>query len=479
MSTSKALAQNAALQIAGKATATILGVLTVAVLARYLGVEGYGQLTIILTFLSIFAVIVDFGLTLTTVQMISEKEANEEEILGNLMSLRIISAVLFLALAPVIALLFPYDDIIKMGIAIGAVSYLFGSTAQMMIGVFQKRLMMGRAVTAELLNRSLVFLGALFAPFFGLSLVGILMIFVVGNALQLLTILIFTSKLVKVGLKFNSKVWKTILIRSWPIGASIFFNLIYLRGDILFLSLYRSEAEIGIYGAAYKVVDVITVVPVMYMGLILPILIVKWSAKSKIDFNKFMQDTFDFMSVLALPFAFGAIAVGVPVMELIAGKEFSEAGLVLAVLGPAAAIVFFGAFFGHTIVAINKQKPMVWGYFAVAVLTVIGYMVFIPTHGIWAAAWMTLAAEVLITIVTAIVVIKVSKFKPKLLMLSRATLASLIMFGVLMLTPGLGAIIDVLLGVIVYGIALTALGGPKPRDIVKLFAPEKAPISLP
>jgi len=140
----RALAQNTAVQMIGKGIATVLGIGTVAVLTRFLGVEGYGQFTLVMTFLSIFAVLVDFGLTLTTTQMISEKKADEEKLLGNLISLRVISAVLFLALAPVVAIWFPYDEVVKLGIAVGAASYLFGRTSQMLVGVFQKRLIMGR-----------------------------------------------------------------------------------------------------------------------------------------------------------------------------------------------------------------------------------------------------------------------------------------------------------------------------------------------
>ena len=243
MNKTKALAQNAAIQIIGKTAATLLGVFTVAILARHLGVEGYGQFTIALSFLSIFAVIVDFGLTLTTTQMISEKEADEATLLGNLLTLRIISAVVFLALAPVVALVFPYDNVIQLAIAIGAFSYLFGTTAQMFVGVFQKRMLMSRVVIAELANRTAVLIGVLFAPYFGFGVVDIVWLLVIGNAIQLLLMLWQTKVLVAFKPKLNTAIWKKIILRSWPIGASIFFNLIYLRGDIVFLSIFRDNAD--------------------------------------------------------------------------------------------------------------------------------------------------------------------------------------------------------------------------------------------
>lgn len=479
MHSEKELAKNTVFQIGGKMLAVMLGVLTVTVLTRYLGLEGYGNLTIVLSYLSIFAAIVDFGLTLTTTQMISEHKADEEKLIGNLTTLRVLSAGIFLALAPIIAIYFPYDSAVKIGIAIGALSYLFGTTAQMFVGMFQKRLVISRAVLAELLNRLIVFLGAILAPTLHLDLVGILWLLTLGNLGQLITILIFAGRYIKIRLRINFDVWKDIIARSWPIGASIFFNLIYLRGDILFLSLYRSTEEVGLYGAAYKIVDVITVIPVMYMGLILPILVAAWAANRKAEFRQHLQKTFDFFVIIAVPFAVGSLALATPVMELIAGKDFAASGPILMILGPAASIVFIGSLFGHAIVGINKQKPMTVGYFVVAAITVIGYVITIPTYGMQAAAWWTFIAEGLIATLTFIVVVRVSDFRPKFSMFAKSALASIIMFVVLLLLPAWHVLILIAIGSIVYYLSLAAVGGPKVKTVIQLFLPEKPPIAVP
>lgn len=465
----KALAQNTVIQIASRAIIAIIGVITVGIMTRYLGTAGYGQFTIALSFLSIFAVIVDFGLTLTTTQMISEKQADEKRLLENLVSLRIISGTLFLSLAPLIALLFPYQDVVLIAIAVGAVSYLFGTTSQMFIGVFQKRLIIGQAMTAEIANRVVVLAGVIAAPLFSWGVVAIMWLLVAGNLVQLIIILTLARKAIRFGISLQWSVWKKIISRSWPIGASIFFNLIYLRGDIVFLSLFRSDTEVGIYGAAYKVIDVMTTVPVMFMGLILPMLVAAWSAKYKDIFKSTMQRAFDFVSLMGLPIIVGSIVIGIPLMTLIAGADFAQSGEVLAILGPAGAIVFWNSLFGHAIVGVNKQRVMTWGYAAVAVLTVAGYLIFIPEHGMWAAAWLTLFSELLIGTLTAIVVMRVSGYRPNLRQFGRGIIASAIMGIALISLPTQSALILLPAGVIIYAIVLPLIGGPGPRDLVNLL----------
>ena len=87
MRLSTRLAYNTIIQVISKVIATALGLVAIAIMTRYLGREGFGQYTTIVTFLSFFGIIADLGLTLVTVQMISQPKVDENKILSNLFSL--------------------------------------------------------------------------------------------------------------------------------------------------------------------------------------------------------------------------------------------------------------------------------------------------------------------------------------------------------------------------------------------------------
>jgi O-antigen/teichoic acid export membrane protein len=476
-SLSRSLMRNSVLQVGGKVLGTLFGLITFYFLLHFFGVEGYGFLTVAITYVSVFAIIVDFGLTLTTTQMISEKGANEERILGNLLSLRIISAVLFLALAPLSALFIPEINQVFVLVCIFSAATFFGSVAQSFVGVFQKRISLTVPVLGETLNRTLVLVAIVLIGLFHPTLALASVAFVLGGAAQFAVMLFGTSRLVRLRPAFDAEVWKTFFIRSWPIGLSIFFNLIYLKGDIIFMSLLGvSEENIGQYGSAYKVVDVMTVIPVTFMGLMLPLLAAAWSERSKGKFEKHLRDTFDVFSILAIPFAIGAILLGVPLMTFVK-PDLILAGQILAVLGPAASIVFFNSLYGHVIVAINRQRMMTWAYLFVAVVATVLYVVYIPVYGAWAAAWVTVVAESLIGLLTFAVVTSVSKTLPSLRMFVRASLATALMAGAILILPLPHVILQILAGILVYALALTALGGPSPRSLFKLFLPEKPSVT--
>lgn len=474
----KALAKNTVLQVGGKLIGTAVGLATFYVLVHGLGTGGYGALTTALTYASLFAIIVDFGLTLTAAQMISEHGAQEDRILGNLFTLRLGSGLVFMSLAPITSLFLPATADVRIAILLCSLAFFFSTTAQVFIGVFQKRLLLSRAVLAETASRIVSFILIVFAMWLKLGIVAAAAAFTVGSLVQIVMMLSATMRHVSIWPRCETNVIREILAKSWPIGVSIVFNLIYLKGDILFMWLLgRTETEIGLYGSAYKVVDVITTVPVMFMGLMLPILAAHWSAGHTSEVKTKLQEAFDTMAMLAIPFAIGSVLVGEPLMTMIK-PDLVTAGTILHILGPTGAVVFMGSLFGHAIVAVQKQRPMTWGYVAVAIIAVAGYLLFIPTSGMFAAAWVSLFSETLIALIAAVVVCKTARFLPGLGLVWRSVLATLCMALAIIIAP-LHVLADITLGITVYMAALGFLGGPSPRSLMSLFVPEKQPIVSP
>ena len=101
------VAKNTLIQIIGKVISTLLGLLAIAMITRYLSPAGFGEYTTITTFLAFLAVIAVLGLTLVTAQMLCDPSYEESKSLNNLFGLRLVSAIVFISLAPLIVLFFP------------------------------------------------------------------------------------------------------------------------------------------------------------------------------------------------------------------------------------------------------------------------------------------------------------------------------------------------------------------------------------
>lgn len=469
MSLTQQVARNMIYQIIGKITSTILGLIALAIITRYLGQEGFGGYTTIIAFLQFFGILVDFGLTLTIVQMISEPKADENKITSNIFTLRFFSAFIFLGLAPLVALFFPYSATIKIGIAITALSFFFIALNQILVGLFQKYLSMWKVALAENAGRIVLIALVAFAVTEGRGLLSIMWAVILGSTANFFINFLFSLKYVRIKFAFNWPIWKEIYRRSWPIGLSIAFNLIYLRADTIILSLFKSQAEVGLYGASYRVLDVLTTFPMMFVGLLLPVFTAAWAERDLEKFKRIMQKSFDFLVMLAVPIIFGTFFLGERLMSFVAGSDFALSGTILKILILAASAIFIGTLFGHLVVAVKKQRKMIWGYAAVAFLSLICYIIFIPRYSYWAAAWITVLSEGAIALLTFIVTYQTTRLVPSGKFFLKTFLASLAMSSAIYFLINLNLLLLIVLGAAVYFAVLYLLKGFTKKMVTEIF----------
>jgi len=465
MSYTRKIAHNTIIQIFGKAVSTVIGIIVIGMLTRYLGQGGYGQYTTIMAFLQFFGVLVDMGLYIILIKKISESGVDEDKITSNIFTLRLISAVVFLGLAPLIVLFFPYPDIIKVGVLVTSFSFLGITLNQVLTGVFQKHLRMDKVVIAEVIGRIFLVGLTFYVIQQDMGLLWVMGSVVVGSVVNFLFTFLFSRQFVRIKLAFNFGIWRQVIKESWPIAVSIAFNLVYFKFDTIVLSLFKEDTAVGVYGASYKVLEVLTTFPAMFAGLVLPLLAAAWVAADKEKFQRVLRKSFDAMIMIAIPLVIGTLFLAGPIMDLIA-PEFTDSARVLQILIFATATIFIGNLFGNTVVALNQQKKMMWFYLVVAIISVVGYFIFIPKYSYFGAAGMTIVAELLITFSAMYIVLKHSRVTLLFSVFGKTLLSSALMGLVLFLMSGANLFLMLVVAMIVYLGAMLATKGIS-RDIIK------------
>ncbi len=481
MSLVKKVAHNTLIQIASKLISTILGLWAIVIITRYLGPAGFGEYTTIITFLTFFAVASDFGLTLVTAQMISAPGVPEKKILNNLFSFRLVSSLFFLILAPVVVWFFPYSAEIKFGVLITAVSFLFPALNQVLIGLFQKKLSMSRDAVAEMASRLVLIAGLIVIRNMGLGLNGILLATIMAAGVNFLLHYVLSLKFAVVRWEFDWPLWQKIIAKSWPLAVTIVLNLIYLRADTLLLSLFRRFEEVGLYGATYRIVDVLTTIPFMFAGIILPILTANWLEKNRAFFMKVLQKSFDFMIALAIPLAVGAQWFGGPIMLYTGGQDFAPAGPILQILIFGVAAIFPGTVLAHAVIALDRQKKMIRFYIFTSLSSLIAYLYFIPRFSCFGAAGVTIYSEIMIAIFSGYCVYKYSRFRPRWSVAAKSLLSALVMaaflffFGPASQPPIWEVVWTMTVATLVYLVSMYLLGGIKRTDLDRIFRNQDGP----
>lgn len=473
MNLAKKIAYNTFIQIAGKISSTLLGIFTLAIMARYLGQAGFGQYATAIAWSSFFAIMADLGLTLVSSQMIASKKYDLKKTLGNLLSIRLVSAIFFIGLGPLIAIFMPYPGVVKMAITLSALALFFGALNQIVIGLFQNDLKMGKAVIAENLGRAVLLLGTIWVVKNNLGLNAIMIFGLISAVLSFLVHLILSGRIKLFIPRWDKNIIIDIIRKSWPLGITIFFNLLYLKSDTLMLSLLKTESEVGLYGASYKILDVLTTIPFMFCGLMLPLMVKAYEEKNLTKLKNVFQKTFDFLSIMAWPLLAGGFILSKEIMLAMAGPEFIESGTILKILLVASVAIFLGTGPSHAIIALGKQKKMIVAYIFVALSSFIAYLIFIPKFSYIGAAWVSVYSEATIAIIAITMTMYWAKTRLKISKTIKSIISAAIMYAVLWAIQDLSLVLKIISGAIIYFSALYLLKGWSQKDLGLDMAPKE------
>jgi len=450
MSLNRQIAHNTIVQIIGKVFTTLLGFVGIAMMTRYLGTEQFGWYVTAISFLQFAGILIDFGLIPVSAQMLSEEKFEKKELFQNLLGFRFVTAVICLSVVPLLALFFPYPVEVKIAIAFSTVSFLAISINQILTGFFQTKLKMHLVSIAELIGRIILVGGLFLLMYFKASFQPIMILISLSIVGYTVCLLIFAKKYIPLRLKYNKTIWKAIATKMWPVTLSILFNVIYLKGDIVLLSLYRSQTEVGLYGAAYRVIDIASQIALLSIGILLPLLAASWAKNHKQEFAEHYQRSLMMLTLIGLPIATGIFMLSGPIIQLVGGDEFIGAQKPLKILAIAVFGLFVSSLYGHIAVAIDQQRRALFVYISAAILTLIGYLVFLPKFGMIGAAWMSVFSEIFVGVGLFIMIGRLVRLPLPYKFLARAILSTAAMATALSFMQNIPVLISILLGATVY-----------------------------
>ena len=469
MSLNRKLAHNTFAQFIGKVAGTILALLATTQILRYLGPTEYGKFHIILTVVQITGIVADLGLYLIVLSDISHPSRDHTHIMSQHFIFRVYLNGAYLVLMMLLSLVVPYESVIRWGIALMAISNSFNWFGQIFQSFFQKKFITHYGAIAEIAGR-----GALLASTFIMiransSLLALTLTVVIGSFVSFALSWYFAKDHLKLTWKLDRAYIKDVLSRTWPVALSIWFNLLYFKADTIVLSLYASDYDVGIYGMPYRILETLVTFPLLFMGLIMPLLTDAYGKNDGRAFGRYIQKGFDGLSIIALPILFGTLLLAEPIVRLLAGEEFLPSATVLRILIIGVFMMCIGALFAHMVIVIDKQRAMIKYYGLVAVISLILYGIFIPVYSYMAAAWLTTIGEVCILVITFMVVYKKTHFIPRFSMFGKSFISAILMAIALYPLRAFTLFIALPAGILVYGGVLYLIGGIKREVLVEIL----------
>lgn len=420
------IAYNVIVSSAGKILSTILALVGIGLIARYLGKDGFGNYATALAFFSFFGAIADLGIYSVATREISRPGADEQTIIGKVFSLRVISALIVLVATPLIIFFLPYPSEVKQAILISAAAFVFSSSYLVLNGVFQKNLAMDKVAVSELIGKivqvAVIFLAVQKDLGFTMIMLSVLFSMIVNFGL----VILWSRKYIRFKISIDWAYWKHFLKESFPMGISVIVTFVYFKMDTILLSIMKSSSDVGIYNAAYKVIENLSFFPGMIIGLVLPIMS-RSIFSNREEFENIANKVFKLFIIFVIPLAVGTLFLADGVINIIGGSGFQESGNVLRILIFALIFIFFGNISNAILLASNLQKKLMYALSFCAAFNLIANLIVIPRFSYLGTAATSAVTEFLVVAITFFLIARNLSYKPKIEGLYKTLVAGLVM----------------------------------------------------
>jgi O-antigen/teichoic acid export membrane protein len=195
--------------------------------------------------------------------------------------------------------------------------------------------------------------------------------------------------------QFQFSVWWSFLSRSAPIGLGVIFSVLYFRLDIVMLQLMADDRVVGFYSAAYKLFEIVVILPHSLMIVLFPSLVEKFHTDRgsfEISFKKVFIVFFMVGSSIALFF----FSFSNEIIGLIYGNGFLFSVKVLNVLAIAISLSFLIFLLSNVLIVSGWEMINTWSLVGATILNIVLNLSWIPLHGAMGAAWATVVCEIVL-----------------------------------------------------------------------------------
>lgn len=364
-------------------------------LARTLGVEDFGLYTVALAYFSIISAIADFGFNRFLVREIARSHLKAQELLSNIVVLRLTLTSVLFAVFAVFLYIFDSDRLRVNLILLATLAVLPQVAALTFDGVFVAFRRLQFSALALFLSGFTTAVIGLFLVSLGLGPLGAVIALILGQlfyAVLLLGLLIKNQGWFLSEIKFS--IIKEALAGSLPYGLLGVLGLLYFRIDAILLSYIKGSFEAGIYGTAYKFLEAVTVIPSAFSVALFPVL-VKVHESSPQDVKKIYFKSFKIMLGIGLLVVAGYFLVLPEVIKILL-PSYLPSILAIQILSLSIPFMFIHVPAVAVLLSTDKYLKTVLILSVVTLIfNVMANLLFIPQFGFMAASWITVLSEVL------------------------------------------------------------------------------------
>jgi len=439
---------------------SVLAFIWTLIIARYLGVSDYGLFGTANSFVVIFGLLADFGMTTYLVRAISTNFDLENEYMNNALTLKAFLIIFYLAVVLVSMLILGWNTYLIVISLLFALENVCKAVFLLMYSSFQAHEMIKyQAISNIILNVS-SFIFIIGFTFTNYGLYGIAFAFVLANVVTLIyTAYIHLTRFIKFKWAFDFKLYKHLIVSGLPFALTSLFYTIYYSIDMVMLTQFDSAYSTGLYNSSYKLISVITLFYTIYTAVVFPVMSKLFNDSEEL-LNLSYNKSIKYLSLVTIPLSVATLFYAGDVIFLCYGNQFAQAASVLQILIWTVCFLFVNGACSLLLNSSHKEVFVTKVYLFAAIFNVVLNLFLIPRYSVYGASVATVLSEIFILVLELYMISRIDQLPNRHLVFDivKIVMASIVM-GIVLYYAHLSIWLAIPVGIIVYFIAFILIRG--------------------
>ncbi len=372
-------------------------------IARIGGADFFGKYSYVTTFLGLFMLLADFGMTSVLGRDIAQVRDSAESYWGNFLMLRGLVNAVFVICSIIAAYCLRRDLFLILFIGSLSLPFLSARFFEPVFQVFRRPWYSMWSSISYGLSFMLFIVITLFC--LPLNLTPVVMSFILANIVFAVFTYHLTQQIIRPTFVADKATMRQIVRLAFPLGISSLFALIAGKVPTFMLAFLQSDYEVGIYNAACRFFDLTAMLAVIVISPFIPI----FSAKAMTDLNAVKSIStmlVELIGILLIPFAIAAPMISPALIKAFFGDTYLLSAEVLNILAWAGVLVFYSLLTSAIVLSIGVVHFGYWNTAIVAAVSLFLNYIWIPRYSFVGAAYAMVVCETLLSGVTVFFVIR-------------------------------------------------------------------------
>ncbi len=192
---------------------------------------------------------------------------------------------------------------------------------------------------------------------------------------------------------FSWPLVRPLLATAAPFAASGVMGAFFINTDILVIGAMRSAADVGLYAAAQRIVQLLYLMPSILAVSLFP-LMSRLANREDERFGHILERIFHIVYLIAIAIVVGGVIFGYQIITFIFGTGYAAAVPAFQVLLVTILADFPATIRSNVLFAYDRQKKLAVYAVVGGILNVVLDLVLIPRFGIVGSSWATLTAQI-------------------------------------------------------------------------------------